>query len=331
MKLALLGVLVLVAVAGAPASAQVRCLSSFPAPGSQLEGSPRSLLLWMSEPVDPQLSQFQVLDVKGRRFDLTPRVSADGLRVEVPLRPLDEGFYVVYYRAASVLNGHVSVGLYGFGVRTAPRPSPWPGGVVRGLGAVSILAAAATGSVRPAALATGTLLVGWVGSAPSTVPAPWPDLLRGGWVGLLLAGTQPGWALLLGLAVMGVWMVAPRPPRELLRLVGTLWLLFSTPLVAAAGGPLSLLASTHGPALVLMVVVYGAVGLLTAFLLPLLGIRVSEPRWTVLLLSQLLAAAWALGTASSVAQFFSTWLGLSALCVVAYLWRRKWADRAGRG
>lgn len=126
-------------------------------------------------------------------------------------------------------------------------------------------------------------------------------------------------------------MVAPRPPRELLRLVGTLWLLFSTPLVAAAGGPLSLLASTHGPALVLMVVVYGAVGLLTAFLLPLLGIRVSEPRWTVLLLSQLLAAAWALGTASSVAQFFSTWLGLSALCVVAYLWRRKWADRAGRG
>lgn len=331
MRLAVPGVVALLcaAVFSASASAQVRCLSSFPAPGSRLEAPPSSLLLWVSEPVDVQLSQFHVLDLEGHRFDLTPKVSADGLRVEVPLRPLADGLYVVHYRAASVLNGHVSVGLYSFGVRASLRAPPRPRWLVWGLGAASIMAAAATGSVWAATLATASFLADWASFAPSTVPASWPALLRGGWVGLLLAGTQPGWALVLAAAVTGVWTLAPRPPRELIRLVGTLWLWFAAPLAAAAGGPLSLLSSTHGPVVVLMVVAYGALGLLTASILPAFGIRVREPRWTLLLLSLLLAAAWALNTAASVGQFFTAWLALSALCSAAYLWR--WAHPRAMG
>lgn len=315
--------LVLAALAVAtPAAAQVRCLSSFPVPGTRLEAPPASVILWMNEPVDLQLSQFQVLDPYGRRFDLPARVSADGLRVEVPLQPLPDGAYLVHYRAASVLNGHVSVGLYSFGVRTAVEANKsFSAGVavLRAVGAAATLAAAASGSVLVAALATLTGLLEWAQAAASTVPAPWPVLLHG-WAGLLLAGTQPGWALLLATATTAAWAVPVRPPRTLLRLVAAAWVLLVTPVVAAAGGPLSLLASSHGPALVLMVSAYGTAGVLAALALPVLGVRVHEPPWTRLLLGLLLAAAWALRPARHVGEFFALWTALGALCAGAYLW-----------
>lgn len=321
------------AVVWAPvcASAQVRCLSSYPGPGSRLEAPPRSVLLWMSEPVDAQLSRFHVMDPHRRRFDLPPKVSADGLRVEVPLRPLPDGVYVVHYRAASVLDGHVSVGLYRFGVRTAAASSQDPPWLGRGAGLVFTLAAAATGSALAAALAAGSALLEWAQSAASAVPAPWAVLLRGGWAGLLLAGTQPGWASLLGAATAAVWAVRPGTSLPLIRLVGAVWLLLVTPLVAAAGGPLSLLASSHGPALVLMMVAYGAVGVLAAFAVPVLGIRLEEPSWTLPLLSLLLSAAWALRSATGVGDFFATCAALWALCVAAHLWGRTRRDRRKGG
>jgi methionine-rich copper-binding protein CopC len=313
----------LVLAAGSPAAAQVRCLSSFPGPGSRLEGPPRAVLLWMNEPVDLQLSRFQVVDVQGRRFDLPARVSADGLRVEVPLRPLADGVYVVHYRAASVLNGHVAVGLYSFGVRAAP-PSGAPGVAfaLQAAGALLTVAAAAWGSALAAALATATTAVEWAQAAPAAVPAPWGVLIRDGWAGVLLGTLQPGWSLLLGAAVTGVWAIPARPPRTLLRLVAAVWLWLAAPLVAAAGGPVSMLASSHGPALVLMLAAYGAVGMLAAAALPVLGLRLEEPPWTRLVLSFLLAAAWALRPAGGVAEFFATWIGLCAICTAGYLWAR---------
>ncbi|MCS7235627.1 MAG: copper resistance protein CopC [Armatimonadota bacterium] len=313
----------LVLAAGWPAVAQVRCLSSFPGPGSRLEGPPRSVLLWMNEPVDPQLSRFQVVDVQGRRFDLPARVSADGLRVEVPLRPLPDGVYVVHYRAASVLNGHVAVGLYSFGVQSAP-PSRASGlaPLLWAAGALLTVAAAASGSAWAAALATATTGVEWAQAATSAVPAPWRVLISHGWAGVLLATLQPGWSLLLGAAVTGVWAIPARPPHTLLRLVAGTWLWLATPLVAAAGGPLSMLASSHGPALVLMLAAYGVVGLLAAAALPILGVRLPEPPWTRLVVSFLLAAAWAIRPAGGVAEFFAGWVGLCAACTAAYLWSR---------
>ncbi|MDR7607598.1 MAG: copper resistance protein CopC [Armatimonadota bacterium] len=323
MRRLLLAWLVFAALAVAtPAEAQVRCLSSFPAPGTRLEAPPGSVILWMNEPVDLQLSQFRVLDPRGRRFDLPARISADGLRVEVPLYPLPDGVYVVHYRAASVLNGHVSVGLYSFGVRTAVEVEERSfAGVaaLRAVGAAATLAALASGSVLGAVLATLTAFLEWAQASLSTVPAPWPILLHGGWVGLLLAGTQPGWALLLATATTAAWAVPVRPPRTLLRLVAAAWILLVTPVVAAAGGPLSLLASSHGPALVLMVAAYGTAGVLAALALPVLGVRVQEPSWTRLLLALLLAAAWALRPARDVGEFFALWTALGALCAGAYL------------
>lgn len=323
MRRLLLAWLVFVALAVAtPAEAQVRCLSSFPAPGTRLEAPPGSVILWMDEPVDLQLSQFRVLDLYGRRFDLPARASADGMRVEIPLRDLPEGAYVVHYRAASVLNGHVSVGLYSFGVRTAVRAderSFAAVAVLRAVGAAATLAAVASGSVLGAVLATVTAFLEWAQASLSTAPAPWPVLVQGGWAGLLLAGTQPGWAVLLATATTAAWAVPDRPTRPLLRLVAAVWLVLVTPVVAAAGGPLGLLASSHGPALVLMVATYGAAGVLAALALPVLGVRVQEPPWTRLLLGLLLAAAWALRPARDVGEFFALWTALGALCAGAYL------------
>lgn len=320
------GLLVLVAVAtlALPAGAQVRCLSSFPGPGSRLEAPPASVLLWMNEPVDLQLSQFQVLDPLGRRYDLPPRVSPDGTRVEVPLRPLPDGVYVVHYRAASVLNGHVSVGLYSFGVRTPvdPGQSGPLSGALQLLGALFTLAAAASGSVLAAALATATAFAEWAGSAQSVVPAGWPVLLRGGWAGLLLAGTQPGWASLVAAATTAAWALPVRPAYGLVRLVAAGWLAFTIPLVAAAGGPLSLLASSHGAALVLMVAVYAVAAALALAALPVLGVRTAEPPWTRLALAVLLAAGWAIRPARDLQGFFGAWLGLSVACAAAYFWGR---------
>ncbi len=227
----------LVLVAGVPAWAQIRCLSSFPAPGSRLEGPPDRVVLWMNEPVDLGLSRFQVLDLYGRRFDLSPRTSADGRRVEIPLRPLPDGTYLVHYRAASVLDGHVVVGLYRFGVRT---PVPTPGGswftqVMRAVGAVLTVAAVASGSLLAAALAATTALVEWVEAVRSTVPAPWSVLLRNGWAGLLLFSIPSGWGLLLASATTAAWAI---PNRSLLRLVAAGWLVLTVPVLAAAGGGL---------------------------------------------------------------------------------------------
>lgn len=324
MRRLLLACLLLAPLAAAtPAEAQVRCLSSFPAPGTRLEAPPGSVILWMNEPVDLQLSQFRVVDLYGRRFDLPARASADGTRVEIPLRDLPDGAYVVHYRAASVLNGHVSVGLYSFGVRTAVEADEGTFAavaVLRVAGAAATLAALASGSVLGAVLATVTAFLEWAQAAAFTVPAPWPVLLQGGWVGLLLAGTQPGWALLLATATTGAWAVPVRPPRTLLRLVAAAWILLVTPVVAAAGGPLSLLASSHGPALVLMVAAYGTAGVVAALALPVLGVQVQEPSWTRLLLALLLAAAWALRPARGVGEFFALWTALGALCAGAYLW-----------
>lgn len=314
------------------ASAQVRCLSSFPVPGSRLDGPPGSVLLWMTEPVALELSQFRVSDLFGRRFDLPPRASADGMRVEVPLRDLPDGVYVVQYQAASVLNGHVTAGLYSFGVRrpVAEEPAgPWPAGL-KALGALVTVAAAASGSVVAAVVATVTAFAEWAQAARSVVPAAWPVLLRGGWAGLLLAGTQAGWASLLAAATTAVWALPARPPYGLVRLVAAGWLAFAALVVAAGGGPLSLLASSHGPALVLMVGAYGVAGVLATVALPVLGVRPAEPPWARLVLASLLAAAWALRTSRDVAQFSTAWLALSAVCAAAYLWGRSRGLRRDR-
>jgi methionine-rich copper-binding protein CopC len=316
--------------AAPPAQAQVRCLSSFPPPDGRLEAAPGSVLLWMSEPVDPQRSWFQVTDPYGRTFHRAPRVSADGLRVEIPLEPLPEGVFVVHYRAASVLNGHVSVGLFRFGVRRpVPRPdSSVAAAVLRAAGALFTVGAVASGSALGAWAAAATALVEWVYAAEATVPAPLPVLVREGWAGLVLAGTRPGWAALLALATAGAWAVPSRPPRTLLRTVAVVWLLLVVPLLAAAGGPLSLLASSHAAALVLMVAAYGVVGVLAALALPVLGVRVEEPGWIPPLLGVLLAAAWALRPAGSVQEFFALWAAVGSGCAAAYLWGRARREQA---
>ncbi len=324
-------VLLVLLVAG-PVWAQVRCLSSFPAPDSRLEAGPRSVILWMSEPVDLQFSRFQVTDPYGRRFDGPPQVSPDGLRVEIPLRPLPDGTFLVHYRAASVLNGHVTVGFFRFAVRApaaASETSPAVVGLLRALGGAFTLGAVAWGSAGAAAAATAAAAAEWVHVASAQVPAPWPALATSGWLGLLLAGTQPGWALLLAAAATAAWALPGRPPRGLLRTAAAGWLFLAVPVVAAAGGPLSLLASSHGPALLLTLAAYGVAALLAVLALPVLGVRVEEPEWNRLLLGLLLAASWALRPARTVHEFFALWAVLSVGCAVAYLWgARKAQGRA---
>lgn len=322
-----------VLLAASPARGQVRCLSSFPAPGSHLEEAPNRVILWMSEPVALPLSRFQVTDPHGRRFDGPPQVSADGLRVEIPLQPLPRGVFVVHYSAASILTGHVSSGLFTFGVRTPPPRPEASAGVwaLRAAGAIFTLGAVATGSSGGAALATATAVAEWVHTASSAMSVPLSTLLRSSLAGVLLGGTQPGWASLLATATTAVWLIPTLPSANLVRTAAALWVLFVLPLVAAAGGPLNLVATSHAPALLLMMGVYGVAGLLAALALPVFGVRIQEPRWTRLVLGVLLAAAWALRSARGLGEFFTAWTALSLGCAVAYAWGERRAHQIARG
>jgi len=168
------------------------------------------------------------------------------------------------------------------------------------------------------------------------VSAPFFALVRSGLAGLFLGATQPGWAVLLAAAITGIWAIPTPNAARLLRTVLGAWIVLVLPLVAAAGGPISLMASSHAAALLLMMGAYGVAGVLAALAPSVLGVRVEEPRWTPLLLGMLLAATWALRPARTLGEFFILWAALGLGCVMAYLWTErergpwKWTLRFSR-
>jgi len=88
-----------------------------PAVGSEVSGSPPTLSLTYTEPVEPLFSTVQVADANGARVDdgkPTPR--DDGRILQVGLKPLSPGVYSVEWHVTSV-DTHKTEGHFTFTVK----------------------------------------------------------------------------------------------------------------------------------------------------------------------------------------------------------------------
>jgi copper transport protein len=109
-----------------PAAAHADLVSAVPAVNAGLQTSPPEIVLTFSEQPDPALSVIQVVDTGGAAVGGTSAVqgvpgSSLAIRVAVT-RQLPRGIYSVNWRCVSADDGHVTTGVYGFGVGVSPPP-----------------------------------------------------------------------------------------------------------------------------------------------------------------------------------------------------------------
>ena len=79
-----------------------------PAPNSVLDEAPSRVAIWFTEPVEPSLSEIQVLDAQGSRVDDGDSIvdANDPLAMSVGLEPIPEGTYTVAWKNVSTVDGH---------------------------------------------------------------------------------------------------------------------------------------------------------------------------------------------------------------------------------
>ena len=127
--------LVAVLIAAPTAGAHALLRASTPAPGAVLPQSPPSVTITFTEEPEPTLSAVHVLDSAGRVVDRrgAQPVPGNPLQLRIPLGPLAGGVYTVTWRTVSRVDGHVTGGVFGFGVGVSPgtvpaqqAAPPWP-------------------------------------------------------------------------------------------------------------------------------------------------------------------------------------------------------------
>lgn len=99
-------------------SAHAKLIRATPSPNSVLGTAPTQLQLWFDEPLDLAFSDVQVFDTRQTRVDqgtLQP-VLSDPNSVIVPLKPIGDGTYTVVWKVLSAADGHITRGVYAFGV-----------------------------------------------------------------------------------------------------------------------------------------------------------------------------------------------------------------------
>ncbi len=214
-----------VLAAASPAGAHALLRVSTPATGAVLSQSPGAVTLTFTEDPEPTLSTVHVLDSAGAVVDRggAQVVPGSPLQLRVPLGPLPNGVYTVTWRTVSRVDGHVTGGMFGFGIGVSPgavpapqtRP-PWPSplyvisrwgwylGLSGLLGAVSVWALGARAPVMPS---LGYLWGLWACAAAGLVVLALAQAADAG-IGLgRLLGTQLGIALAwraLPLCVVGI-------------------------------------------------------------------------------------------------------------------------------
>jgi copper resistance protein C len=88
-----------------------------PPVGSEISGSPETISLTYTEPVEPLFSTVQVMDLHGQRMDTGKAIArADGRMLEVRLKPLSPGVYTVVWHVTSV-DTHKTEGHFTFTVK----------------------------------------------------------------------------------------------------------------------------------------------------------------------------------------------------------------------
>jgi len=124
---ALTALAVAVAALGLPAAAGAHAylVRTVPAASATVNTPPRLLSLTYDEAVEPRFAIVSVTDADGTQHTAgSPRRSAaDPDTLEIPLRGIREGWYLVYWRAISV-DGHPVRGAFTFAVGPNAGPAP---------------------------------------------------------------------------------------------------------------------------------------------------------------------------------------------------------------
>ena len=83
-----------------------------------LDEAPSRVAIWFTEPIEPSLSEIQVLDAQGSRVDDGDSLvdTNDPLAMSVGLTPLPEGTYTVAWKNVSTVDGHRVRGSFVFSV-----------------------------------------------------------------------------------------------------------------------------------------------------------------------------------------------------------------------
>jgi copper transport protein len=109
----------------AAAWAHAALLRTVPSASGTVDVSPRQVSLTYTEAVEPRFAIVSVTDAQGAQQTTGPprRSTSDPDTLDVPLRHLSEGWYLVYWRAISV-DGHPVRGAFTFAVGPNPGPAP---------------------------------------------------------------------------------------------------------------------------------------------------------------------------------------------------------------
>lgn len=111
-------VLLLILLTVSVASAHAKLIKASPAPNSVTGSPPAQLQMWFDEAVDINFSEVQVLDSKKQQVNTGELVPApgDANSILVPLKPIGDGTYNVIWKVLSATDGHITRGVYAFGV-----------------------------------------------------------------------------------------------------------------------------------------------------------------------------------------------------------------------
>ena len=101
-----------------PAYGHANQARSAPSPDSVLEEAPARVAVWFTEPIEPDLSEIQVLDSQGMRVDDDDSLvdPADGTAMSVGVQALPNGTYTVAWKNVSTVDGHLVRGSFLFSV-----------------------------------------------------------------------------------------------------------------------------------------------------------------------------------------------------------------------
>lgn len=117
---------VLVLLAGVlwplPARAHAVLDRALPAPGASVGTPPAEVVLVFSEPIDARFSAVVVRDARGAQVSGPVHAGDDGRTLIASLPSLPTGVFTVRWRVLSAVDGHVTSGVYLFGVGESPAP-----------------------------------------------------------------------------------------------------------------------------------------------------------------------------------------------------------------
>ena len=161
------------------AGAHAYLVRSTPGPESVLRAGPHTLTLVYTEDVVPRYARVAVVSAKGQDIAGPPRVA--GHLVVVPLRPGSAGSYTVRWQVVASDDGHVTEGVWTFGVRAKPLAPTAASGVgipvapelLAWLEFLGVVLAGGTLTFRALVLAPAARVSGETGAVPDARLAIW--------------------------------------------------------------------------------------------------------------------------------------------------------------